>query len=121
MAEIVLWQYRWLNPGDDPNPPPSMLEWQEVKPWNPHMQTVEQRVEELRDFRYRGKPAYEVRALGVIPAGVTPPAQPDKGEAFRQWQQHPIFPHAKAMTHFDAGWNAARGVPGTFNDQQGGA
>jgi hypothetical protein len=47
-----------------------MLEWQEVKPWNPRMQTVEQRVEELRYFRYRGKPAYEVRALGVITSGV---------------------------------------------------
>lgn len=69
MAEVALWQYRWLNPAGD-NVPPSMLEWKEVQPWNPRMQTVEQRVQELRAFRYDGKPTYEVRALGVIPDGV---------------------------------------------------
>jgi hypothetical protein len=69
MAEVVLWQYRWLNPANDPNAPLSMLEWKEVTPWT-HAQSMEQRIQELRDFRYDGKPAYEVRALGVIPAGV---------------------------------------------------
>lgn len=69
MTEIVMWQYRWLNPGNAPNPPPSMLEWKEVEHRN-HSQTMKQRIEELRDFRYDGKPAYEVRALGVITPGV---------------------------------------------------
>lgn len=62
-GEPVLWQYRWTNPGGYPNITPEELEWQEVKPWNHRIQTIEQRVEELRAFTYNGKPAYEVRAL----------------------------------------------------------
>lgn len=75
MADVALWQYRWTNPAGDTNVPPSMLAWKEVEPWNPHMQTLEQRIEELRSFRYNGKPAYEVRALGVIPPGVPTPGK----------------------------------------------
>lgn len=46
--------------------------------------------------------------------GVGTVAQPDKGEAFRQWQQHPLHKTASVLGHFDAGWMAAKaayGVP----------
>ena len=47
----------------------------------------------------------------------TPGPQADKGEAYRQWQAHPIYPSAGPMTHFDAGWNA-RGVPPSDGSKQ---
>jgi hypothetical protein len=66
MAEVVLWQYRWLNPNNEPHHPPEMLAWKEVE--HPHWQPLESKLQELRDYRYRGMRCYEVRALGVIDA-----------------------------------------------------
>jgi hypothetical protein len=66
MAEVVMWQYRWLNPGDMPDQQESMLEWKPVE--HPRWQPLEAKLQELRDYRYGGKPCYEVRALGVIDA-----------------------------------------------------
>ena len=65
MVEVALWQYRWVNPGDETNITPDMVAWVELKPRNP-LQTMEQRLDEIRGYRYEGKPCYEVRALAVI-------------------------------------------------------
>ena len=62
-AEPIGWQYRWTNPGDNPDPYPDDLEWKPAVPFNPHMQTIEQRLAELRGFTFDGKPCYEVRAI----------------------------------------------------------
>lgn len=70
--EPVMWQSRWTNPGDYPNQAPEQLEWKEIKPYMLG-QTLAQRIEELRAFRYQDKAAYEVRALCVLGA-------PDSGE-----------------------------------------
>jgi len=51
--EPVLWQFRHRDE----------QEWEEVKPWNPRMQTLEERIRELRAFTYKGQKVYEVRAL----------------------------------------------------------
>ena len=59
----VLWQYRWANPGNNPDVSLEDMEWREVAPDDPKMQTLEARIEELRFYRYNGKPIYEVRAL----------------------------------------------------------
>jgi len=74
---VALWQFRWTNPAGDANPPADMLKWKEVDPWMA-TQTLEQRIEELRSFQYKGKPAYEVRALYATPPS---PAQGGADEA----------------------------------------
>lgn len=47
-------------------------------------------------------------ALQEVPSGVKPSAQPDKGAAFREWQQDPLYPQGSsdtaALTNFDAGY-----------------
>ena len=58
-AEPALWQYRWANPGNNPDVSLEDMEWREVAP---------DRIEELRAYRYDGKPIYEVRALYAHPA-----------------------------------------------------
>ncbi len=61
-AEPVAWQYRWTNPGNQPDQNP---EWKPVEPiFN---QTMQEKITELESFRYGGKPCYEVRALVVAP------------------------------------------------------
>ncbi|HTH11649.1 MAG TPA: hypothetical protein VMA55_18915, partial [Acidovorax sp.] len=73
-AEPALWQSRWLNPtGADVHP--TQLAWQEIKPWIAG-QTLQERVAELRDFRWEGRPAYEVRALVVAAAPGAAAAEP---------------------------------------------
>lgn len=62
VQEPVLYQYRWLNPGNNPNDH-CEAEWTLVEPRNPHMDTVHDRIQELEAYRYDGKPVYEVRAL----------------------------------------------------------
>lgn len=63
-VEIALYQYRWLNPGEQEQPE-SVLEWKSVEPiWN---QTVQQKCEELLKYRYNDKQVYEVRALYTVP------------------------------------------------------
>ena len=60
-VEVVMYQYRWTNPGNAPGQMESMLAWQEVQPaWN---QTFENKCDELRGYRYSGKVVYEVRSL----------------------------------------------------------
>jgi hypothetical protein len=61
MADVALWQYRWTNPGDYPNTAPDMLAWKPVE--HPHWQPLEAKLQELRDYRFDGKPCYEVRPL----------------------------------------------------------
>jgi hypothetical protein len=59
-TEVALWQWRWMNPGNDPNPGPD-VEWKTVEP-RPG-QSLEERLDELRSYRYCGKPCYELRPL----------------------------------------------------------
>jgi hypothetical protein len=59
-AEPVAWQFRWTNPGNQPDQNP---EWEPIVPnWN---QTMQEKITELEDYRYSGKPCYEVRVLVV--------------------------------------------------------
>lgn len=68
----VEWQYRWTNPGDNPNASEDELAW---KPIEPKLgQTHEQRLAGLKAYRYGGKPCYEVRPLYAHPAPATPAA-----------------------------------------------
>ena len=67
-AVPALWQYRWTNPDDYPDIAPENIEWKEVKPASP-LQSMEMRLQELRSYTFRDRPAYEVRALYV--AGTT--------------------------------------------------
>ena len=61
--EPVLYQYRWLNPDNNPNIGKNETAWLPVEPRNVHTDTVENRVRELWAYRYGGKPVYEVRPL----------------------------------------------------------
>lgn len=65
-GEVVAYQYRWLNPANNYAEPPSMLEWKPVEVRNTYTDTIEERVRELKAYRYDGKPVYEVRALYAI-------------------------------------------------------
>ena len=59
-AEPVAWQFRWTNPGNQPDQNP---EWEPIVPnWN---QTMQEKITELEHYRYSGKPCYEVRVLVV--------------------------------------------------------
>jgi hypothetical protein len=69
--EIAMWQYRWTNPANeqDEYSLETAAKWEAVEPRD-YIQTLDQRLEELRSYRFDGKPCYEVRALGVIADGV---------------------------------------------------
>jgi len=59
---VALWQYRHRNE-------PADAEWQEIKPRNPQVQTLEQAVEEVRGYiDSAGKPYYIVRVLYEAPS-----------------------------------------------------
>lgn len=66
--EPVMWQYRWTNPGNDQDQASldEAAKWEHVEPRD-YIQTLDQRLEELRSYRYKGKPCYEVRALYASP------------------------------------------------------
>lgn len=57
----VMWQYRWTNPKNDPDVTEAELEWMPVVP--NRLQTLEQRLAEIRGFNWNDVPTYEVRAL----------------------------------------------------------
>jgi hypothetical protein len=82
--EPVLWQYRWTNPCSDPAVTVEQRAWHEVKPWNPRMQTLEDRIAELRAHRYNGVLCYEVRALYASPQPA-PAVQPTVHQA-DEWE-----------------------------------
>ena len=64
-TEPVHYEFQWTNPGNLTGQPESMLVWARVEPrWNG---TVQQKVDELRAYRYGGKPIYRVRALFTRP------------------------------------------------------
>lgn len=68
-AEPVEWQFRWTNPAND-KAPGSAMDWGTVRcAWN---QTLDQRITELRAYRYKGMPCYEVRALYASPPAKEP-------------------------------------------------
>ncbi len=60
----VMWQYRWLNPGDNPDHT-IMMGWKTLVPEG--NQDPLGKVRELEAYRYGGRKVYGVRALGVIP------------------------------------------------------
>ena len=66
-SEAVAWQVRWTNPGNNPDAHDEKLLWGPVEPFRHVDQTMEQKVAELRAYRYNGKPCYEVRALYAAP------------------------------------------------------
>lgn len=66
-GEVVRYEYRWLNPANNPDEPTSATEWTLVEPRNSYVDTVEDRIRELESYRYDGKPVYEVRALYTHP------------------------------------------------------
>lgn len=56
------WQYRWTNPGDNPNVPPEETDW---KPASPRaFESMEAHLNELRSYRYNGRPCYVASKLG---------------------------------------------------------
>ena len=65
-SEAVMYQYRNIVEGEP------KTEWEEVKPRNPHMETVQDSINELLAYRYKGRPSYEVRALYAAPQPTTP-------------------------------------------------
>ena len=69
-AEAVRWEFRWLNPGNNPYSPPSEMAWKLVEPKG--MQPLEATLSDLRAYRYAGNPCYEVRPLFAQAAPVAP-------------------------------------------------
>lgn len=61
-----MYQYRWLNPNGGEQPE-AVLAWQTVVPNNPHIGTVQDKVDELLAYTYDGKPVYQVRPLYAGP------------------------------------------------------
>ena len=62
-ADPVEWQYKHVD---------ALTQWEKVEPDWRIRQTLEQRIAELRAFRYDGKPCYEVRALYTAPQAPQP-------------------------------------------------
>lgn len=58
--ELIGYQYRWMNPGANPNVCESELAWRFVEPCGG---SLEQKVATLRLYKYEGKPCYEVRPV----------------------------------------------------------
>jgi len=72
--EPVLYQYRWLNPNNNPDDV-GLMDWKLLEPRNPYMGTVQDRIDELEAYRYEGKVVYEVRALYAQPSEPSMEAQ----------------------------------------------
>ena len=90
-AEPVAWQFRWTNPGVNPNVSPEELEWRAVDQPSPFY-SLESRLADLREYRFAGKPCYEVRPLYAAPqAAVAEPLTHEQIE--EMWE--------KAMTKHD--------------------
>ena len=79
-AEAVRWEFRWLNPGNNPYSPPSEMAWKLVEPKG--MQPLDATLSDLRAYRYAGKPCYEVRPLfaQAAPVAPAPPQGAAKGD-----------------------------------------
>jgi hypothetical protein len=74
---VVLWQYRWTNPENYPAQDESALAWKPVE--HPHWQSLDDRLSELRAYRFDGKPCYEVRSLYAAPPAAAQGGQPGGG------------------------------------------
>lgn len=70
-AQPVMVQFRWTNPGDNPNPTEDEMKWHEVVP-NFKWQTVQDRIAALLAYQYNGKPCYEIRSLYAAPPKAVP-------------------------------------------------
>ncbi|HEY8877776.1 MAG TPA: hypothetical protein VIN03_09455 [Roseateles sp.] len=73
--EPVAWQVRWTNPGDNPNVSEDETAWKPVDTSLSRGQTMDERLNELRGYRFNGRPSYEVRPLYAAP--VQAPAEGD--------------------------------------------
>lgn len=114
-TEAVRWEFRWLNPANNPCSSPSEMAWKLVEPKG--MQPLEAALSDLRACRYAGKPCYEVRPLFAQAAPVAPAPQPAPVKIVRdfRWdsdQQHHVptllleFEPVPANSPIDAkGWN----------------
>lgn len=80
-AEAVRWEFRWLNPANNPCSSPSERAWKLVEPKG--MQPLEAALSDLRACRYAGNPCYEVRPLFAEAAPVAP-TPPDWRELCRR-------------------------------------
>ena len=78
-AESVRWEFRWLNPANNPYSSPSEMAWKLVEPKG--MQPLEAALSDLRAYRYAGKPCYEVRPLFAQAAPVAPAPITDAEQA----------------------------------------
>ena len=114
-TEAVRWEFRWLNPGNNPYSPPSEMAWKLVEPKG--MQPLEATLSDLRAYRYAGNPCYEVRPLFAEAAPVAPAPQPAPVKIVRDFRwdsdrQHHVptllleFEPVPANSPIDAkGWN----------------
>ena len=87
VGEPVAWQFRWTNPGNNPNTREDETAWKPLEPRG--SETMQQRVAEIEQYTYDGKPCYEVRALGVFASPPAPQeAQADTLETLRRARQY---------------------------------
>ena len=66
-AEPVAYEYRWTNPGNNPDTHPEEIAWKPVRSCVIG-QTIENAAKDLEAYHYDDKPVYEVRALYTHPA-----------------------------------------------------
>ena len=55
------WEFRWLNPANKQIVAPSELAWKTVN--SKGMRSEKEVLEDLKTYRYQGKPVYELRPL----------------------------------------------------------
>ena len=61
LEEAARWEFRWLNPANKQNVAPSELAWKTVN--SKGMLSEKEVLEDLKTYRYQGKPVYELRPL----------------------------------------------------------
>lgn len=71
-AEPVAWQYRWTNPGQNPNVSQEETAWKEVDAYARKGRSLEATISDLRAHRFNGRFCYEVRALYTHPQSAPP-------------------------------------------------
>ena len=61
LEDAERWEFRWLNPANQQNVAPSELAWKTVN--SKGMRSEKEVLEDLKTYRYQGKPVYELRPL----------------------------------------------------------
>lgn len=116
VGEVVLYQYRWLNPTNKHCEPASMLDWKLVELRNPYTDTIEGQVRELEAYRYQGMPVYEVRALFTRPQQAAQVAQPLTDEQITKQFIH-TEETENQFVNFERGVRFAEAAHGIGKDQ----